>query len=148
MKPLAGGALEDANLALRFISQNPDVSVVIPGMFDVKEIEQNIAAVSDPKALSEEELKKIETVRKELGTQFCRRCNYCQPCSAGINISGAFLFEGYLRRYGLGGWAKERYMAMPKKAEDCIGCGACEKRCPYQLPIREMLARCKEAFGA
>lgn len=148
MKPLAGGALEDANLALRFISQNPDVSVVIPGMYDVKEIEQNIAAVSDPKALSEEELKKIETVRKELGTQFCRRCNYCQPCSAGINISGAFLFEGYLRRYGLGGWAKERYMAMPKKAEDCIGCGACEKRCPYQLPIREMLARCKEAFGA
>lgn len=148
MKPLAGGALEDASLALRFISQNPDVSVVIPGMYDVNEIGQNIAAVSDPKALSEEELQKIEAVRKELGTQFCRRCNYCQPCSAGINISGAFLFEGYLRRYGLGGWAKERYMAMPKKAEDCIGCGACEKRCPYQLPIREMLARCKEAFGA
>lgn len=148
MKPLAGGALEDATLALRFIAQNPDVSVVIPGMYDVKEIEQNIAAVSDTAKLSEEELAKIETIRKELGTQFCRRCNYCQPCSAGINISGAFLFEGYLRRYGLGGWAKDRYMAMPKKAGDCIGCGVCEERCPYQLPIREMLARCKEAFGA
>ena len=148
MKPLAGGALEDATLALRFIAQNPDVSVVIPGMYDVKEIEQNIAAVSDTAKLSEEELAKIETIRKELGTQFCRRCNYCQPCSAGINISGAFLFEGYLRRYGLGGWAKDRYMAMTKKAGDCIGCGVCEERCPYQLPIREMLARCKEAFGA
>lgn len=148
MKPLAGGALEDATLALRFIAQNPDVSVVIPGMYDVKEIEQNIAAVSDTAKLSEEEIAKIETIRKELGTQFCRRCNYCQPCSAGINISGAFLFEGYLKRYGLGGWAKDRYMAMPKKAGDCIGCGACEERCPYQLPIREMLARCKEAFGA
>lgn len=148
MKPLAGGALEDATLALRFIAQNPDVSVVIPGMYDVKEIEQNIAAVSDTAKLSEEEIAKIETIRKELGTQFCRRCNYCQPCSAGINISGAFLFEGYLKRYGLGGWAKDRYIAMPKKAGDCIGCGACEERCPYQLPIREMLARCKEAFGA
>ncbi len=148
MKPLAGGALEDAALALRFIGRNPDVSVVIPGMYDVKEIGQNVAAVSNPSPLDEEELKKIEEIRKTLGTQFCRRCNYCQPCTAGINISGAFLFEGYLRRYGLGDWARERYNSMPKKAGDCIGCGACETRCPYQLPIRKMLERCKEAFGA
>lgn len=148
MKPLAGGALEDASLALRFISCNPDVTVVIPGMYDPKELEQNIAAVTDRSPLSAEELAKIEAVRGELGTQFCRRCNYCQPCSAGINISGAFLFEGYLRRYGLADWAKERYNTMPKKAGDCIECGVCETRCPYNLPIREMLKRCKEAFGA
>lgn len=147
MKPLAGGALEDATLALRFIGQNPDVSVVIPGMYEVKEVEQNIAAVNDKAALSEEEQAKIAEIRNTLGTQFCRRCNYCQPCTAGINISGAFLFEGYLRRYGLTDWARERYMAMPKKAGDCVGCGECETRCPYQLPIREMLKRCKEAFG-
>lgn len=148
MKPLAGGALEDATLALRFISQNPDVSVVIPGMYDMKEIEQNLAAVNDTSALTSEEREKIESIRKELGTQFCRRCNYCQPCTQGINISGAFLFEGYLKRYGLGDWAKERYMAMPKKAGDCVECGVCETRCPYQLPIREMLKRCREEFGA
>lgn len=147
MKPLAGGALENASLALRFIAQNPDVSVVIPGMYDVKEIEENIAAAESPNPISAEELAEIDTIRRELGTQFCRRCNYCQPCSAGINISGAFLFEGYLKRYGLAEWAKSRYMSMPKKAGDCIGCGACEERCPYNLPIREMLARCKEAFG-
>lgn len=148
MKPLAGGALEDATLALRFIAQNPDVSVVIPGMYTEKEIEQNVSAAEQSAALSEEELAKIERIREELGTQFCRRCNYCQPCSAGINISGAFLFEGYLSRYGLAEWAKGRYMSMKKKAGDCIGCGACEKRCPYHLPIREMLARCREEFGA
>jgi len=148
MKPLAGGALEDAALAMRFIAKNPDVSVVIPGMYAEKELEQNLAAMDDAAPLSEEELAKIEEIRRELGTQFCRRCNYCQPCAAGIGISGIFVLEGYLRRYGLGDWAKTRYAGMAKKAGDCIGCGACESRCPYQLPIREMLARCKEEFGA
>lgn len=148
MKPLAGGALEDATLALRFIRQNPDVTVVIPGMYSVEEAKENLAAMQDDAPLTSQELEQIETIRMELGTQFCRRCNYCQPCTAGIGISGIFVLEGYLQRYGLGDWAKARYAAMGKKAGDCIGCGACEARCPYQLPIREMLARCKAEFGA
>lgn len=148
MKPMAGGALEDARLALRFIRQNENVSVVIPGMYDIREIDENLAAVEDTSALTEDELQKIDTVRRELGTQFCRRCNYCQPCTAGISISGIFVLEGYLQRYGLGDWAQKRYDALNKKAGDCVGCGACEKRCPYQLPIRQMLARCKQEFGA
>lgn len=148
MKPMAGGALEDARLALRFIRQNENVSVVIPGMYDIREIDENLAAVEDTSALTEEELLKIQTIRREMGTQFCRRCNYCQPCTAGISISGIFVLEGYLQRYGLGDWAQKRYDALNKKAGDCVGCGACEKRCPYQLPIRQMLARCKQEFGA
>ena len=148
MKPMAGGALEDARLALRFIRQNENVSVVIPGMYDIHEIDENLAAVEDTSALTEEELLKIQTIRRELGTQFCRRCNHCQPCTAGISISGIFVLEGYLQRYGLGDWAQKRYDALNKKAGDCVGCGACEKRCPYQLPIRQMLARCKQEFGS
>lgn len=148
MKPLAGGALEDAALAMRFIAQNPDVSVVIPGMCDVREVRQNIDAFENTAPLTQEELARIGTIRKELGTQFCRRCNYCQPCTAGISMSGIFVLEGYLNRYGLGDWAKQRYAAMAKKAGDCVGCGVCETRCPYQLPIREMLRRCKAEFGA
>ena len=77
---------------------------------------------------------------------FCRRCNYCQPCSAGINISGIFILQGYLDRYGLGEWAKVRYDAMPVKANACIDCGACETRCPYNLPIRAMLKESSEKF--
>ena len=147
MKPLAGGALEDANLALRFIASNPDVSVVIPGMYDLREIDENIAALENNAPLTAQETEKIDTIRRELGTQFCRRCNYCQPCTAGISISGIFVLEGYLNRYGLGDWARQRYAAMDKKAGDCVGCGVCETRCPYQLPIRDMLARCKAEFG-
>lgn len=147
MKPLAGGAIEDANLALRFICANPDVSVVIPGMYDLKEIDMNLEAVENNTPLSTDERKKITAIREELGNNFCRRCNYCQPCTAGINISGVFLFQGYLDRYGLGDWAKDRYNALPIKASDCIDCGACEPRCPYNLPIREMLKTAAKKFG-
>ncbi len=148
MKPLAGGALENATLAMRFIARNEDVSVVIPGMCDVREVRENLAAMENTAPLSEAELSEIQTIREELGTQFCRRCNYCQPCTAGISMSGIFVLEGYLNRYGLGDWAHARYAALEKKAGDCLGCGVCETRCPYQLPIREMLARCKAEFGA
>ena len=147
MKPLAGGAIEDATLALRYICSNPDVTVVIPGMADPKELEQNIAAVADTSPITEEEQKKFQAVRDDLGTQFCRRCNYCQPCTAGISISNVFLFQGYLRRYGLGDWAKNRYSALEKKASDCVDCGLCETRCPYNLPIREMLKAAAKDFG-
>ena len=147
MKPLAGGAIEDATLALRYICANNAVTVVIPGMADPKELEQNIAAVSDTSPITPEETAKFQEVRSALGTQFCRRCNYCQPCAAGISISNAFLFAGYLNRYGLADWAKGRYAAQPKHASDCIGCGACEDRCPYQLPIRKMLKKVAEDFG-
>lgn len=147
MKPLAGGAIEDATLAIRFICANPDVTVVIPGMFDLKEIDQNLAACEDKTPLSKAELAKMEEIRSQLGNNFCRRCNYCAPCTVGISIPNVFLFQGYLDRYGLGDWAKERYGAMPVKASACIGCGACEKRCPYNLPIREMLKDAAAKFG-
>lgn len=147
MKPLAGGAIEDATLAIRFICANPDVTVVIPGMFDLKEIDQNLAACEDKTPLSEAELAKMEEIRSQLGNNFCRRCNYCAPCTVGISIPNVFLFQGYLDRYGLGDWAKDRYSAMPVKASACIGCGACEKRCPYNLPIIEMLKDAAAKFG-
>ena len=148
MKPLAGGAIEDAALALRYIAANPHVSVVIPGMYAPGEVAQNAAAVADAAPLSQEEQDRMEQIRKELGTSFCRRCNYCAPCTVGISIPNAFLFHGYLSRYGLADWARSRYEAMPAKAGDCVECGACEERCPYQLPIREMLKKTAADFGA
>ena len=147
MKPLAGGAIDDGTLALRFVASNPNVTVVIPGMADPEEADENIRAVTDPAPLTPEEKAGVEKIRGLLGTQFCRRCNYCAPCSAGISIPSVFLMEGYYSRYGLKDWARERYSALGKKASDCIQCGACEPRCPYHLPIREMLKKAKDIFG-
>lgn len=147
MKPLAGGAIEDPVLAMRYICANPDVSVIIPGMAEVSELKQNLEAVNNTAPLSDSECVKIDAIRKDLGTQFCRRCGYCAPCTVGISIPNMFLFEGYLKRYGLAQWARGRYEALPKTASDCVECGLCETRCPYNLPIREMLKRTAAAFG-
>ena len=147
MKPLAGGAIEEATLAMRFCCANENISVVIPGMAEPKELDQNLAAVNDISPLSSAEENKIAAIRRDLGTQFCRRCNYCAPCSEGISIPSVFLFEGYLSRYGLGDWAKSRYSAMAKHASDCVGCGICETRCPYNLPIRQMMKVAAIKFG-
>ncbi len=147
MKPLAGGAIEDATTAMRFVVSNPAVTVVIPGMADVAEITQNVAAVSNTAPLTADEQHRITEIKELLGTNFCRRCNYCAPCTAGINISAVFLFEGYYSRYDLKDWASDRYASLAKTASDCIECGACEARCPYQLPIREMLKKAAAVMG-
>ena len=146
MKPMAGGALEDATLAMRFLMSNPDVTVAIPGMAAANEAEQNTAAVTDTAPLTDAELAEIDRIRKTLGTQFCRRCNYCAPCTVGIAIPNVFLFQGYLDRYGLADWAKGRYFGMAVNPKACVDCGVCETRCPYNLPIREMLKKAVERF--
>ena len=147
MKPLAGGAIEDATVAMRFIVSNPDVTVVIPGMADKAEIAQNVSAASDTSPLTADEQHQIAEIKDLLGINFCRRCNYCAPCTMGINISAVFLFEGYFSRYDLKDWAQDRYASLAKTASDCIGCGVCESRCPYNLPIREMLKKAAATMG-
>ena len=146
MKPLAGGAIDDAQTALRFVVSNPNVTVVIPGMGAVEEAAQNVCACADTTSLTPDEQEKIEKIRGELGTNFCRRCNYCAPCTAGLNIPILFLIEGYYTRYNLKDWANKRYAGAQKKASDCIGCGVCEDRCPYHLPIREMMKNVAKVF--
>ena len=104
-------------------------------------------SVRNSSPLTADDLARAEAIRQELGTSFCRRCNYCAPCTAGISIPNVFLFHGYLSRYGLEDWARNRYQGLAAKASECVDCGACEGRCPYHLPIREMLKRAALDFG-
>lgn len=141
MKPMAGGNLDDTRLALRYIFNNPDCTMAIPGMGSEEEVISN-ASPEIFQPLTDTDLETCTKITKELGSQFCRRCGYCAPCPQGINIPQNFLFVNYLRKYDLADWARSRYNAMPVTAKDCIGCGTCETRCPYDLPIREMLKKC------
>ena len=139
MKPMAGGNLEDWDLALKFVAASDCIDIMIPGMGSVEEVERNAAAAENFGPLTEEELAACDTVRRELGQSFCRRCGYCAPCTVGINIPSLFTLVNYLRKYDLAGWAKDRYAATAVRADACVDCGLCESRCPYRLPIREML---------
>lgn len=147
MKPLAGGNLDDWRLALRFIAASGVCDISIPGMGSPEEVDRNASVADDFTPLTEEELEQCEKIRQELGSHFCRRCGYCAPCTAGIDIPSNFLMANYLRRYGLADWAKARYAGLSRHASDCVQCRLCEFRCPYHLPIREMLAQVAADFG-
>ncbi|MCL2522591.1 MAG: aldo/keto reductase [Erysipelotrichales bacterium] len=146
MKPLAGGFLEDSDLALRFVLNNSNVSVAIPGMHTSTEIEKNVA-VSKPIILSNAEKQKIKEIQETYSRDFCRRCGYCMPCPVGVEIPGSLMMVGYYTRYNLKEWAKSRYETFPKKASDCIACGKCLDKCPYDLNIIEKLKEVKNIFG-
>lgn len=140
MKPIAGGNIDNTVLALKYINNNPDCTIVIPGMGNAEEVRKNTCEeVFLP--LTEEDKEECKKIVKEIGSEFCRRCGYCAPCPQGINIPSNFLFVNYKRKYGLADWAKSRYATLDKNASDCVKCGLCETRCPYNLPIRAMLEK-------
>ena len=143
MKPLAGGALTNAQAALRFILEH-GIDTVIPGMDTVDQVRGN-AVIGEPvRSMTEAERQSLMQEAAGLGERFCRRCEYCQPCPQGIDIPTVFLLNGYYTRYDLKQWAVERYRPLPRNASHCIECGECENRCPYELPIREMLKESRQ----
>ena len=141
MKPLAGGAISNGEAAIRFVLENPNISVVIPGMDSIDQVRENAGAGKDRRPLNKDERKLLMDEAGALGNEFCRRCRYCDPCSVGIDISGNFIVDSYFTRYDLEDWARSRYNAMEVSAKDCIECGDCEPRCPYDLPIIDMLKK-------
>lgn len=148
MKPAAGGALPNVALSLKFILNHPAMTVAIPGMDSVKQVGLNAAIGREDLDLTASEQAEIEETRGKMGNAFCRRCGYCLPCPEGIDIPSQFLFEGYLSRYDLPDWAISRYDAQSKNASDCVKCGVCETRCPYDLPIRDMLVNVVEKMAS
>lgn len=137
MKPLAGGAINDSKLAIKYILNNENISVIIPGMDSITQIEENSSVKKG--VYSQKEKDKINSLRKELDSNFCRRCGYCQPCPIGINIPLMFLCEGYYLRYNLKEWALSRYESMKTKPSECVKCGKCESKCPYNIKIRDRI---------
>jgi predicted aldo/keto reductase-like oxidoreductase len=139
MKPLAGGVLPNARLGFKFLLQFPDI-LPIPGIQSIAEIDEIVAISKDSKLTAEEE-EEIQRLRKELGKQFCRRCDYCQPCAADINISDIMYSHTMWKRMPLKKIFNSRFCSQLDKVNDCTDCGECETRCPFELPIREIMAR-------
>lgn len=147
MKPLAGGAITKGELSLRFIVDNPNATVAIPGMESIEQLNSNALVGIERRKLTKEEEDILFEEANSLGAEFCGRCGYCLPCPQGIDIPTQFLMEGYYTRYNLKEWTQGRYDAMENRASDCIECGQCEPRCPYDLPIRKMLKNVVSKLG-
>jgi predicted aldo/keto reductase-like oxidoreductase len=140
MKPLSGGMIDNAKIAIKYLLQFPDI-VTIVGFEKIPEIEEIVGIYEGPQAITATEKKKMQKLKDELGTSFCHRCDYCQPCSEGIMISTVMMYPQLVRRLPpehifSGFWGQ-----IMEKAEDCIECSECEERCPYHIPIRELLAQ-------
>jgi aryl-alcohol dehydrogenase-like predicted oxidoreductase len=110
MKPLAGGVIERGRLAIKFIQNNPNITIAIPGMASVEEVLDN--SNIENLTYSSEELVYMQELKAATTQEFCHRCGYCLPCTKGIEIPVMFTFEGYFNRYDLKNWARERYQSM------------------------------------
>lgn len=136
MKPLAGGQLGDANLAIKYLLQFDNV-VPDPGIQKVEEIVEIVHIVnSGPWELTPQEWQEIEDIRARLGRRFCQWCRYCMPCPQGVDIP-PLMNARCIDNYGESfiSWVAEAV----ESAKSCIQCGECEEKCPYNLPIREMI---------
>lgn len=145
MKPLGGGRLREASVALKYVLKQKGV-VPDPGMETVEEVEENIEIARSDWELTKEEKEIMGQLKDELGTQFCRRCDYCQPCPEDIPISSVLRAESFINRMPAEqvkdpeGWIYSAF----EKAENCTECRQCVERCPYDLPIPELIRENRE----
>jgi uncharacterized protein len=138
MKPLSGGVIEDAGPALRYVLSTKGI-VPIPGSETLELAAHNWKIFMEGQALSNEDSAWIESMRTEYDRQFCRRCDYCQPCTEKINIQFMLGVKSTFKRFGSRVDELEWMKEMIKKARNCTECGDCMSRCPYQLPIPELI---------
>jgi predicted aldo/keto reductase-like oxidoreductase len=146
MKPLGGGCIEDYEIALRFVLSEPGV-IALPGMASVDEVSNNLAVASDLRPLTRQELDEAERVKKDIGTRYCRRCEYCQPCPNDIPIAFALHIPSTRQRVGDGMMRTDTYRDLLERLKTCDECAQCEERCPFDLPVRDLLKESREILS-
>jgi predicted aldo/keto reductase-like oxidoreductase len=138
MKPFSGGFIENARLALKYALSQAGI-VVIAGVEHKDLFDENWKVFQNGQALTEKEKKEIEEIRKRYEKVFCRRCDYCQPCSEDIPIQMVLGIRSLVKRMGRGIIQNGRHREAIEKARNCTACEVCVERCPYQLPIPKLI---------
>lgn len=145
MKGLAGGLITEARAAMAFMLQFDNV-IPIWGVQRMSELEEWLAFMDDEPVMTEEIRTYIEKERAELTGEFCRGCGYCMPCPAGIMIHQCARMSLMLRRAPSEAWLTPEMQAEMKKIEGCLECGACRKKCPYELDTPNLLKKNYEDY--
>ena len=138
MKALSGGLVTDARIPYAYLSEFENV-VPIWGFQQMWELEQVLGFSENPVPMTDELRALIAKDRAELVGGFCRSCGYCLPCPANIPIPNANRMKQLLGRAVWQGYVTPEWQANMARIEDCIHCGACAKRCPYELKPYETL---------
>ena len=146
---IPGGTRSTAEMALRFVLANPNVSCAISGMSTLAMVEENAAVGSRSEPLSGAERQAVAEAleeRKRLAELYCTGCNYCMPCEQGVAIPHIFALVNTYRLYGLKEWARKEYARLGAghwrkwmPASECIECGKCEEKCPQKIEIIKQL---------
>ncbi|MBQ6053350.1 MAG: aldo/keto reductase [Clostridia bacterium] len=138
-------------LALRFVLGNPNISCALSGMRSTEEVEKNAKVMSSDIPFTEKENAEIRESLEDLkkfSDLYCTGCRYCMPCVKNIDIPQIFYLYTLYNVYGLKDHAKALYKKYREDIEkdgkeglvtSCVECGACEKKCPQKLQIREKL---------
>ena len=175
MEPLRGGKLVDllpeeakkaiarngrgwtpAQWGLRWLYDQPEVTVVLSGMNSLDMVRENVRTASDAPVGSFtpedfaliDEVKGMIRAREKVG---CTGCGYCMPCPKGVDIPGNFrCYNTMYSESRTTGWMQfvqtVGLTREPAFASQCIRCGKCEKHCPQGLPIREKLQEADKAL--
>ncbi len=140
MKALSGGLINNSAAACAWMLQQKNV-LPIWGIQRDWELEEFLSYIQTPPTLTPELEAVIEADRRELQGEFCRGCGYCMPCPQGIEIPTCARASVMMRRAPAENFLSEKGQAMMKKIEDCIHCGQCAARCPYELDTPALLQR-------
>ena len=138
MKGLAGGLITDSAAAMAWMGRFENV-LPIWGIQRERELDEWLSYMGETPAWTDEMASFVATEQAELSGSFCRGCGYCMPCPAGIAINNCARMSLMLRRAPSAAWLGDHWQAEMAKIEDCLHCGNCAARCPYELDTPTLL---------
>ena len=173
MEPLMGGRLAEppkdvleamescalrrsaAEWALQWLWDQPEVAVVLSGMSDMSQVEENLHSADRSRiwSFSPAELALIAEVKEKYSARIaipCSKCNYCMPCPNGLNIPANFEFFNYAHLFDDVAGARYKYqifLTEEQRSGACIDCGTCEGLCPQKIPISDWMPKVSALLG-
>jgi len=142
-----------AQWALRWVWDQPEVSLLLSGMTTPEQVADNLATAdtAEPGSLTDAERALVAEVRAVYRSRIkadCTACKYCMPCPAGVDIPGVFARLNNASLYDDFDGAKEAYLTkVTEKASACTQCGACIPKCPQGIEIPDVLEEAVALFG-